>query len=148
MWPFLLLLLLLFFNPTTVQFTFRLRGWCMLGVFLLPPFTRIRHECQDLWVHACVHRLDLVLYTHPKEFLRNGVRTHVNSKEKIPSTGDSEKGRIHDAASHRTAIRANKFIKYLQLLTFSANVMNTHKYMAYSRYLNIDLNMIFGFNAS
>ena len=36
--------------------------------------------------HACVHRLDLGLYSHPKEFLQNGDRTHVNSKGKIPST--------------------------------------------------------------
>ena len=37
---------------------------------------------------ACVHRLDLCLYSHPKEFWENGVRTHVNSKGKIPSTGN------------------------------------------------------------
>ena len=37
--------------------------------------------------NACVHRLDLGLYSHPKEFWGNGVGTHVNSKEKIPSTG-------------------------------------------------------------
>ena len=28
--------------------TIRLRGWCMLGVFLLPAFPRLRHECQNL----------------------------------------------------------------------------------------------------
>ena len=55
--------------------------------------------------NACVHRLDLGLYSHPKEFLRNGVRNHVNSKLKIPSTGNfsSEKDGSHDAASSRTA---------------------------------------------
>ena len=37
--------------------------------------------------NTCVRRLDFGLYSHPKEFLRNGVRTHVNSKGKIPSTG-------------------------------------------------------------
>ena len=37
--------------------------------------------------NACVHRLDPGLHSHPKEFLRNGVRTHDNSKGKIPSTG-------------------------------------------------------------
>ena len=37
-----------FFNPTTEAVTFCLRGWCMLGVFLLLPFTRQGHECQDL----------------------------------------------------------------------------------------------------
>ena len=34
--------------------------------------------------NACVHRLDLGLYSHPKEFWGNGVRTHVNSKGIIP----------------------------------------------------------------
>ena len=69
--------------------TFRLRGWCMLGVFFLPAFTRLGHECQDLLspcdgMHLC--RLDLGLYFHPKEFWGNGVGTHVNSEGKIPST--------------------------------------------------------------
>ena len=41
-------LLLLFFNLTIEVVTFRLRGWCMLGVLLLPVFTRLGHECQDL----------------------------------------------------------------------------------------------------
>ena len=34
-----------------------------------------------------MHRQDLGLYFHSKEFWGNGVRTHVNSKGKIPSTG-------------------------------------------------------------
>ena len=51
---------------------------------------------------ACVHRLDLGLYSDPTEFRGNGVRTHVNSKGKMPSTGGSEEGRICDAASQRT----------------------------------------------
>ena len=37
--------------------------------------------------NACVHRLDLGLYSHPKEFWENGVSAHVTSKGKIPSTG-------------------------------------------------------------
>ena len=28
--------------------TLRLRGWCMLGVFLLPAFIRLGHECNDV----------------------------------------------------------------------------------------------------
>ena len=36
------------FNPTIEVVTFRLRGWCMLGVFILPAFTRLGHECQGL----------------------------------------------------------------------------------------------------
>ena len=48
------------FNPTTEVVTFRLRGWCMLGVFLLPAFTRLRHEYQDLLspcdgMHVCTY---------------------------------------------------------------------------------------------
>ena len=51
MWPF-------FFNPTIKVVAFRLRGWCVLGVFLLPAFTRLGHERQDLLspcdeMHVC-----------------------------------------------------------------------------------------------
>ena len=50
MWPF--------FNPTIKVVTFRLRGWCVLGVFLLLAFTRLGHERQDLLspcdeMHVC-----------------------------------------------------------------------------------------------
>ena len=50
MWPF--------FNPTIKVVTFRLHGWCVLGVFLLPAFTRLGHERQDLLspcdeMHVC-----------------------------------------------------------------------------------------------
>ena len=46
------------FNPTIEIVTFRLCGWCMLGVFLLPAFTCLGHECQDLLslcngMHVC-----------------------------------------------------------------------------------------------
>ena len=36
---------------------------------------------------AHLYRLDLDLYSHPKAFWGNGVRTRVNSKWKMPSTG-------------------------------------------------------------
>ena len=36
------------FNPTIGVVTFSLRGWCMLGVFLLPAFPRLGRERQDL----------------------------------------------------------------------------------------------------
>ena len=49
-----------------------------------------------------MHKLDLSLYSHPKEFWGNGVRTHVISKGKIPFTGNSEEDGTHDTASHRT----------------------------------------------
>ena len=69
-WDFCVCVLWPFFNPTIEIVTFLLRGWCMLGV--LPAYTCLGHECQDL--------------SHPKEFWGSGVRTHVNSKGKIPST--------------------------------------------------------------
>ena len=54
--------------------------------------------------NACVHILDLSLYSRLKEFIwGNGVRTHVNSKGKLPSTRGSEEGPTCDAAPHRTA---------------------------------------------
>ena len=68
----------LFFHPTIEVITFHLRGWCMLGVFLSPSFTRLGHECQDLLspcteyqdlLNASVHRLNLGLHSHPKEVL-------------------------------------------------------------------------------
>ena len=47
-----------FKNPTIKVVTFRLRGWCVLGMFLLPAFTRLGHEHQDLLspcneMHVC-----------------------------------------------------------------------------------------------
>ena len=46
------------FNPTIKVVTFHLRGWCVLGVFLLPAFTRLGYERQDLLsqcdeMHVC-----------------------------------------------------------------------------------------------
>ena len=43
---------------------------------------------QSVRWNACLHRLHLGLYSHPKEVLGNGVRTHVTSKGKILSTGE------------------------------------------------------------
>ena len=45
---FFFLFLFFFVIPTVEIVTFRLRGWRMLGVFLLLAFTRLGHECQDL----------------------------------------------------------------------------------------------------
>ena len=47
-----------FFNPTIKVVTFLLREWCVLGVFLLPAFTCLGHERQDLLspcdeMHVC-----------------------------------------------------------------------------------------------
>ena len=44
--------MLSFFNPTTEVVTFRLHGWHMLGVFLLPTYIHTGHECQNFRVRA------------------------------------------------------------------------------------------------
>ena len=60
-----------FFNPTIKVVTFHLHGWCVLGVFLLPAFTRLGHECQDLLspcdeMHVCTD------YTSVYTLIRKG----------------------------------------------------------------------------
>ena len=65
--------------------------------------------------NACVHRQELGLFSHLKEFWGNGVRAHVNSKGKIPSTGkrfSSEEDRTHDAVSSRTASPTHYQLSY------------------------------------
>ena len=62
--------------------------------------------------NACVHRLDLGLYPHPKEFGGNGVRNYANSKGKIPSTGGSVEVRTCNAASRRTASPTHYQLSY------------------------------------
>ena len=57
---------------------------------------------ESLWWNKCVHKLDLGLYSHPTEILKKGVRTHVNSKGKIPSIRGSKENGSHDTASCRT----------------------------------------------
>ena len=56
--------------------------------FLLLPFTCWGYEYQDLFEslqwNACVHRVDLGLYSHRKEFWGSGVRNHVILREKSP----------------------------------------------------------------
>ena len=64
MWPF--------FNPTVKVVTFRLCGWCLLGVFFVagmhPSRTWTSGSFESVQWNACMHRLDLSLYSHPKEF--------------------------------------------------------------------------------
>ena len=96
------------FTYVTIEVvTFRLRSWCVLGVFLLPAFTRLENECQDLFEslrwNACVHILDLRFILSSERVIGNGVRTRVDSKGKAPSTGSSEEDRTCDAASRKTA---------------------------------------------
>ena len=60
----------------------------MLGVFLLPAFTRLGQECQDLLspcngIHVCTDETSVYSLIR-KTFGGSGVRTHVNSKGKDP----------------------------------------------------------------
>ena len=59
-----------------------------------------------------VHRLHLGLNSHPKEFFGNGVRTHVNSKGKIPFTRSTGEHRTHDAGSRKTASLTHHRLSY------------------------------------
>ena len=63
MWPFS--------NPTIEVVTFHLRGWCIMGVFVAGidhSRTWMSGSLESMRWNACVHRLDLGLYSHPKEF--------------------------------------------------------------------------------
>ena len=61
-------------------------AWCIFVTSIHLPRTWIPGSFESLWWNACVHRLDLSFYSHLKEFWGNGVRTHVDSMGKIPST--------------------------------------------------------------
>ena len=105
---------MIIFDPTIAVVTFCLYGWGMLGVFFFLAFTQrdmnVRSFEPVRW-NACVHRLDLGLYSHPK-VLGNGVRTHVNSKGKVPSTRRSEEARTYATASHTTASPTHYQLSY------------------------------------
>ena len=55
--------------------------------------------------NACVHKLDLGLYSHLKEFWGNGVRTHANSKGKKSPQPEAQK-RIEPATLHHAGLGA------------------------------------------
>ena len=72
---------------------------CVFVADLDPSSTCMSGSFESVGWNTRVHRLDLGLYSHPKEFLETEMRTHVNLKGKIPSTGGPEE----DQASGRTA---------------------------------------------
>ena len=120
-------------NPTIELVTFCFRGWCMLGVFLVAGILP-SGSLESIRCKVCVHRLDLGVYSHPKEgfccFLggvlfcfvcfwggfwgEGGVRTYVNSKGKISCTEtfSPEEDRTHDPASKRTASPTHYQLSY------------------------------------
>ena len=70
------------------------RAGCVFVAGIHPSRTWTSGSFESVRWNACVHRLDLGLYSHPKEFWGNGIWTHVNSKGKIPSTGKFPQRRI------------------------------------------------------
>ena len=64
-------------------------AWCVFVAGIHPSRTWTSGSFVSVQWNAYVHRLDLGLYSHLKEFWGTGVRTHVNSKGKIPSTGNN-----------------------------------------------------------
>ena len=73
------------------------RAGCVFVAGIHPSRTWMSGSFESVRWNACVHRLDLGLYSHPKEFWGNGVWTHVNSKGKIPSTGKCPQRSIEPA---------------------------------------------------
>ena len=70
MWPL--------FNPTTVVVTFRLRGWCTLGVFVAGIHlsrTWMSGSFESMRWNVCAHRLGLGLKLLSKRGPGNGVTT-------------------------------------------------------------------------
>ena len=61
--------------------------WCVFVADIHLSRSWMSGSFQSVRWNPCEHRLVLGLYSHLKEFWGNGVRTHVNSKGKIPSTG-------------------------------------------------------------
>ena len=60
---------------------------CVFVASIHPSRTGTSGSFESVRWNACVHRLDLGLHSLLLEFWGNGVRTCVNSKGKIPSTG-------------------------------------------------------------
>ena len=73
------------------------RAGCVFVAGIHPSRTWTSGSFESVRWNACVHSLDLGLYSHPKEFLGNGVWTHVYSKGKIPSSGKFPQRRIEPA---------------------------------------------------
>ena len=95
MWPFFFFFFFFFLiQPLSshIPSSWMVRAGCVFVAGIHPSRTWTSGSFESVRWNACVHRLDLGLYSHPKEFLGNGVWTHVNSKGKIPSTENVPRG--------------------------------------------------------
>ena len=102
-----------FCNPTIEVVTFRLRGWCMrspmmhvAGVY--PSRTWMSGSFESVRWNACVHRLDLGLYSHPKEFWGEWSRNPCQPQGKNPlyRKKNSPQRRIEPTTLHQTGQRS------------------------------------------
>ena len=87
---------------------------CVFVAGIHPSGTWMSGSFESVRWNAWVDRLDLGLYSHPKEFWGNRVRTHANSNgpTPLPSIGSSEEDRTYDAASRRTASPPHYWLSY------------------------------------
>ena len=110
-----------------------LHSGCVFVASIYPSRTWMSGSFEPKRWNACVHRQDLGLYSHLKEFWGNGVRAHVNSKRKSPTpeqfSSDSEEDRTCNAASQRTVSPTH----YQQAIPFPAPRLpiqtSTNEYM-------------------
>ena len=105
-----------FSNPTIEVVTFLLRE-CFIrgGSFVAgihPTRTWMPGSFESVRWNACVHRLHLGLYSHPKEFLEIRLRTYENSKGKIFLYGQLRGGWTRDSVSRRTASPTHYRLSY------------------------------------
>ena len=78
-------------------------GW-MFVVGIRPSRTWMSGSSESMWDNATVHRLDLSLYSHPKEFWGNGVRTMLTPWEyPVYWQNSPEEDWTRRTASSRTA---------------------------------------------
>ena len=75
--------------------------------------------------NVCVRRLDLGLYSHPKKLLGTGVRSHVNSKGKIPSTRGLNPQHCIMQDSEPDTLLTELFWSRNCLMMFAASFANT-----------------------
>ena len=110
MWPF--------FNPTIEVVTFHLHGWCMLGVFLLPAFIHLGHECQDLLspcdgMHVCTDKTSVYTFIRKSlEGMESQPKLNPREKSPLPEKFSPEEDQTHDAASSRTASPTHNQLSY------------------------------------
>ena len=72
---------------------------CVFVAGIHPSRTWMSGSFESVWWNACVHRQDLGLYSHPKSFFGNGVRTHGKLPGKPPPLPEAQR-RIEPTMLH------------------------------------------------